>query len=72
VSGFRYLLGLDTGEAADPGAFVTTEPSGLWKVGDTFFAAGGRSFRILEKLRPPEGDLPEAAEWHGVWVVEPS
>ena len=37
----------------------------------TFFTNGGRFFRILRIDGPPQGDIPEAAEWDGVRVVEP-
>ena len=71
MSGFLLLLVVDTGEAADPGAFVSTEPPGRWKAGDRFWSSGHREFRILERLGPPKGDVPEAADWSGIFVVQP-
>ena len=62
---------LDTGEAADSGACVSIEPPGQREAGDRFWSSGHREFRILETPDPPDGDAPEAAEWNGVWVVQP-
>ena len=38
-----YLLALESGEPADPAAFVTAVPA--WHVGDTLFASSGQMFR---------------------------
>jgi hypothetical protein len=62
--GFRYLLVLEDGQAADPAAFVTTIRS--WEPGDEFRAGSDlRRFRIVavNTEEPPE-------EFNGVFVVE--
>jgi hypothetical protein len=65
------LLLLENGEPADPAAFVVGEPPGRWNVGEVFFTGSGQFFRILAKHGPPEGEVPEAEAWDGVWTVEP-
>jgi hypothetical protein len=62
--GFRYLLVLEDGQAADPSAFVTTIRS--WEPGDEFRAGSDlRKFRIvaINTEDPPE-------EFNGMFVVE--
>jgi hypothetical protein len=62
--GFRYLLVLEDGQAADPTAFVTTIRS--WEPGDEFLAGSDlRKFRIvaINTEDPPE-------EFNGVFIVE--
>jgi hypothetical protein len=71
VSGFAYLLQLKDGSPADPGAFLVNEPPGAFHVGEVF-TGNGKFFRILAIDGPPDGDVPEAREWHGVWTVEPA
>jgi len=46
MAGFRYLLLLEDGEAADPAAFNTAVP--VWREGDEFLAGSDlQRFRIL-------------------------
>ena len=71
VSGYRYLILLENGEPANPAGFVVGEPPGRWNVGEVFFTGSGAFFRILAMNGPPEGDVPEAEAWDGVWTVEP-
>jgi hypothetical protein len=63
---YRFLLMLESGEAADPPAFVSDEPD--WNVGDTFMV-GGRRFRILEIS---DRDIAEvtAHTFEALWTVE--
>ena len=61
--GFRLLLVLEGGEAADPPAYLTAIPD--WKEGDEFLAASAlRKFRIVAIGEPPSDDF------HGLFVVE--
>ena len=55
----------------EPGGFVVGEPPGRWNVGEVFFTGSGAFFRILAIDGPPEGDVPEAESWDGVWTVAP-
>jgi hypothetical protein len=62
---FRYACLLADGEPLDPVVFVVAVPD--WRVGDTFEARDGRTYRILDIATPPEltDDL------NGVFTVEP-
>jgi hypothetical protein len=71
MAGYRYLLVLEDGEAADPAAFVVNEPPGRWNIGEGFFTGSGSFFRILAKDGARAGDVAEAEAWDGVWSVEP-
>jgi hypothetical protein len=63
--GFRFVLVLEDGEAADPAVFNTAVPD--WKVGDEFL--GGSDLQKLRIVAIDTEDPPE--EFHGVFVVEP-
>ena len=60
----------DMGEPPTLGRSFRASRSGVWKVGDRFWSSGHREFRILERLGRPEGDVPEAEDWSGIFVVE--
>lgn len=47
MSGYRYPLVFESGEAADPPGFVVDEPPGGWHGGEVFFTGSGAFFRIL-------------------------
>ena len=71
---FHYLLVLADGEPADPGVFISSEPSGLVGAGQEFQTGNGKRWRILDVQAPPDhaGDgSPWAAEYNAVWTVEP-
>ena len=63
--GFRYLLVLENGEAAEPAVFNTAVPD--WKVGDEFL--GGSDLQKFRIVAVNTEDPPE--EFNGVFVVEP-
>jgi hypothetical protein len=61
--GFRFLLVLEDGEAADPPAYLTAIPS--WREGDEFLAGSElRKFRIVAIDEPPSDDF------QGMFTVE--
>ena len=66
LSGFRYLLALENGEPADPGAFVTNDPE--WRPSDAF-VAGGQLFKVLAVEAEVQAD--ESPVRMGLLVVEP-
>jgi hypothetical protein len=63
--GFRYLLVLEDGEAADPPAFLTAIPE--WKPGDEFL--GGSDLQKFRIVAVNTEDPPET--FNGVFVDEP-
>jgi hypothetical protein len=73
MAGYLFILVQPDGEPNDPGVFITNEPPGVWKVGDTFIARGLERFRILDIQPAPEGEngAEWAAEYLAVWTVEP-
>jgi hypothetical protein len=68
VAGYRYVLELADGRAADPVFFNSALPPEAWKPGDTFLAASDlRRFRIVAIVELEERAYEYA---DGVWVVE--
>ncbi len=69
MAGFRYLLLLEDGEAADPAAFNTAVP--VWREGDEFLAGSElQRFRIRAISPTPEAS-PAREKFDAIWTVEP-